>query len=149
MAQDNRANRSTVETQTRRRRSEDVETGLDLKLSIPDEIRAANPDKVFRWVNDEGARIHNLTVRDDYDKVEGIDPRPVGTDKNGKQLLSHLLAKPKAFADEDEARKEARRRDVERGQVAGTARAREDDTPKAGQWVGASEGNRIGAVRTP
>jgi hypothetical protein len=147
MAQDNRATRATAETQTRRRRTNDFETGLDLKLGIPDAIKDAHPDKVFRWVNDTGARIHNLTVRDDYDKVEGIDPRPVGSDKDGRQIMAHLLAKPKAFAQEDEASKEQRRRDVERGQVAGSARAREDDVRDEHRYVPA--GNRIGAVRTP
>jgi hypothetical protein len=41
-------------------------------------------------------------VQDDYNKVEGVDPVPVGTGIDGKPILAHLLAKPIEFMREDQ-----------------------------------------------
>lgn len=145
MAQIDRADRAAQETVTRRRRDDGAgDAYLDLKLSVPDAIRAKYPDRIFRWANDVGARLHNLTVRDDWDKVDGIDPRPVGSDKDGHPILAHLLSKPRAFQAEDEAKKEARRREIEKAQVNGFHRAREDDVAEEHRYV--PKGNRIGAT---
>lgn len=116
MADDRSQGRAEQETQRRRRRSEE---GLApaKRLPIPPEIQAwadAN-DMHLRWVNDEGNRMHQLTTLDDYDKVEGVAPVPVSTGVDGKPIDAHLLAKPKQFMREDQAKAEERRKLLEDG----------------------------------
>lgn len=111
-----RADRKVEERQERRRRRDDtIDGGQRLKLAIPPEVeeRLKREGRKPRWVNDEGNRIHNLTRLDDYDKVEGVDPRVVGTTKEGKPILAHLCSKPAQFIREDQAKKEATRRETE------------------------------------
>lgn len=92
----------TEDGQQRRRRTGSMSAMDDLKLAIPDEVRAKYPDHTFRWLNDTGNRIHNKTVRDDWDKCEGIDPVPVGTDAQGKPILAYLCCKLLKFYEEDQ-----------------------------------------------
>jgi hypothetical protein len=74
MAED-RANRA-AEVSAERRRRNDLSGAPRLKLAIPDHIRdkLAAEGRTPRWVNDTGSRIADLTIRDDYDPVEGVDP---------------------------------------------------------------------------
>ena len=104
-----------------RRRRDDTNFQQSNKLAIPEEVaeRLKAEGRQPRWVNDEGNRMHNLTVRDDYDKVEGVDPVPVGTREDGSPLLAHLLSKPIEFIREDQAKAEDRRKQVEQGMVKG------------------------------
>ena len=92
----------TEDGQQRRRRTGSMSAMDDLKLAIPDEVRTKYPDHTFRWLNDTGNRIHNKTVRDDWDKCEGIDPVPVGTDAQGKPILAYLCCKLLKFYEEDQ-----------------------------------------------
>lgn len=105
-----RGPRAQQEAQRRRRRGDD-ELGADKRLPIPPEVQAwaDQNDMHLRWVNDEGNRMHRFTQRDDYDPVPNVEPVPVGT-QDGVSIKAHLLAKPKAFKREDEARAEARRK---------------------------------------
>lgn len=109
------------ETAQRRRRRDDTNFQQSNKLAIPEEVaeRLKAEGRQPRWVNDEGNRLHNLTVRDDYDKVDGVDPVPVGTREDGKPLLAHLLSKPIEFIREDQAKAEERRKTIEKGMVQG------------------------------
>ena len=111
----------TEEVAQRRRRRDDTNFQQTAKLAIPEEVaeRLKAEGRSPRWVNDENNRLHNLTVKDDYDRVEGVDPVPVGTREDGKPLLAHLLSKPIEFMREDQAKAEQRRRDVEAGMVKG------------------------------
>lgn len=106
--------RSEETAQRRRRRGN--EQAIDAKLPIPPEVQTELDAKglVPRWVNDEGNRMHRLTVQDDYDPVAGVDPVPVGLDKTGKPIMAHLLAKPRAYIEEDQAKAEAKRQETER-----------------------------------
>lgn len=115
-----RQGREAEVAQQRRRRSEST-LGIQTKLTIPEEVQAQlkAEGRTPRWVNDEGNRIHNLTVRDDYDKVDGVDPVRVGQTKEGQPLYAHLLSKPNEFIAEDRAKLEERRRDQERAMVKG------------------------------
>lgn len=104
-----------------RRRRDDSNFQASQKLAIPEQVQARLKAEGMtpRWVNDEGNRMHQLTVLDDYDKVAGVDPVPVGTDKSGKPVMAHLCAKRTDFIAEDQARKEDRRKGIERSMVKG------------------------------
>lgn len=103
------------ETAQRRRRRGNEGLAAAERLPIPPEIKAKLDAEglVPRWVNDEGNRLHRFLRQDDYDKVPNVKPVPVGTDKSGKPILAHLLAKPRAFIEEDQANSEERRKAVE------------------------------------
>jgi hypothetical protein len=111
-----RVDRLTEETAQRRRRSDTTIDGSQrLKLAIPQEVeqRLKQEGREPRWINDEGNRMHNLTMLDDYDRVDGVEPRVVGTSKEGTPIKAHLCSKPKAFIEEDRANTERRRRETE------------------------------------
>jgi hypothetical protein len=102
-----------VAAQRRRRDGEGLSPRL--KLHIPDHIRdkLAAEGRTPRWVNDVNNRIADLTTRDDYDPVEGVEPVKVGTDDENKPVFAHLLAKRTDFLNEDRAKSDKRRREVE------------------------------------
>jgi hypothetical protein len=121
MATQARPDRATEETTQRRRRMEGtLDQSMDMKLAIPPAITAAHGETHrLRWFNDVGPRLFNATERDDWDKVPGVDTRPVGTDEHGKPIIAHLLMKPRQFDAEDQARKDVQRRELERGALQG------------------------------
>ncbi len=100
------------ETAQRRRRRGDEGLAAAKRLPIPPEIQARlkREGRTPRWVNDQDNRLHRLTVQDDYDTVEGVEPVPVGTKPDGSPLLAHLLSKPTAFIREDQDKAEAARK---------------------------------------
>lgn len=106
--------RAEAETQRRRRRGNEA-LAADAKLPIPPEVKAKldADGMVPRWVNDEGNRMHRMTVQDDYEVVQGVDPVPVGTGKDGTPIKARLLAKRQDFINEDRADAEKRRKGVE------------------------------------
>ena len=112
-AEQPRRGRAEQERQQRRRRDDTAVAAS--KLPIPPEVQEELDRKglVPRWVNDEDNRIYRFTVQDDYDRVEGVDPVPVGTGKDGKPTMAHLLAKPREFIEEDRRKADAKRREVE------------------------------------
>lgn len=118
-----RTERKTEERQERRRRHDgNIDASQNKRLAIPEEIEARLKTEGLtpRWVNDEGNRIHNLTTRDDYDKVDGVKPVRVGTNKDtGKPILAHLYAKRTEFIDEDRAKADVGRREAERAMLRG------------------------------
>lgn len=117
-----RTDRQTEVRQERRRRSDTtIDGGQRLKLAIPPEVeeRLKAEGRTPRWVNDEGNRVHNLTKLDDYDKVDGVEPRVVGTSKDGQPIKAHLCSKPNAFIQEDQGKIEERRRETERALLRG------------------------------
>jgi hypothetical protein len=104
------------EVAAERRRRDDTSGGIRLKLEVPEDVRAklAAEGRTPRWVNDTGNRIADLTTRDDYDKVEGVDRKKVGTGEDGKPMYAVLLAKRNDFIAEDRAKSDQRRRDIEK-----------------------------------
>lgn len=115
-----RADRASQERRERRRR-DDI-TGLPrLKLAIPEEVRArlAAEGRTPRWVNDTGSRVADLTTRDDYDPVEGVDPVQVGATDDGKPIYAKLFSKRDDFIAEDRAKAEDQRKAVEAGMHKG------------------------------
>jgi hypothetical protein len=109
-----RADRAT-QVATERRRRDDLSGAPRLKLAVPDQVRdqLAAEGRTPRWINDVGNRISDLTTRDDYDKVEGVDPVKVGTGDDGKPIMAHLYSKRTDFMIEDRQKRDADRRNVE------------------------------------
>lgn len=117
-----RADRKDETRQERRRRSDTtIDGGQRLKLAIPPEIEAKlkAEGRTPRWINDEGNRMYQMTERDDYDKVAGVDPIPVGTTKEGKPIYAHLCSKPDALIEEDRAKADEPRKEMERALLRG------------------------------
>jgi len=100
-----------AETQaTERRRRKTFDAMLDLKLDVPESVRAKYPEHVFRWLNDVGNRIYHKTQRDDWDRCEEVSAIPVGTGPDGKPIMAHLHRKLRKFHEEDQrAASDARR----------------------------------------
>lgn len=113
------------ETQERRRRRNSLDGSAGMKLAV-DERFLDRKNFEYRWINDDGARIHAKTVQDDWDFVsdpakEGkadadglgsIVSKVVGKNANGQPLHAYLARKPKHYYDEDQAEK---RRAIEDG----------------------------------
>lgn len=107
----------------RRRRSDDTIDGSQaLRMRIPREVEAKlqAEGRTARWVNDVGSRMHDMTVRDDWDKVEGVEPRTVKVDiKTGETVKAILLSKRDDFIVEDRLKKDAVRRNTEQAMLTG------------------------------
>lgn len=104
-----------VQQERRRRSAGTLDRMQQLKLAVPETVQEDHPDHTFRWINDSGNRMHAMTVQDDWDKVEGVPPQPVGTDKEGKPVYAHLCKKRQEFWDEDQKAKIEATREQERG----------------------------------
>lgn len=96
-------------TQTERRRRKG---GTTDRLMIPASVKKQHPDMEFRWARDDGGRMQQLTINDDWDKVPGVDPIHGGKGEAGTAMKMHLLMKPKAFMEEDRREKESRNRAI-------------------------------------
>lgn len=96
-----------VAQERRRRQPGTLDRTSQLKLEVPQTVRDKYPNDSFRFVNDDGNRIHEMTVQDDWTKVdESLSaPVPVGTDKFGKPIIAYLCRKPTEYVIAD--RKEA------------------------------------------
>lgn len=140
-----------AEEQQQRRRRDDTNFQQTTKLAIPEEVaaRLKAEGRTPRWVNDERNRLHQLTVLDDYDKVDGVAPVPVGTDESGEPILAHLLSKPTSFIEEDRQKADARRKEIEGALVKGKVPSAAGAEPQSvqgqlGATVYAKESNSIG-----
>lgn len=113
--------RRAEQVATERRRRQDGEMGARFHLNIPEEIRErlAAEGRTPRWVNDTGSRVADLTIRDDYDPVEDVEPVKVDTDKDGKPIYARLFSKRSDFLAEDQAKADTRRREIEAGMHKG------------------------------
>jgi hypothetical protein len=114
--------RQNEERRERRRRTDTtIDGGQRLKLAIPPEIEAKlkAEHRTPRWVNDEGNRMHQMTNLDDYDRVEGVEPRVVGTSKEGKPIKAYLCSKRDDFIAEDREKMDRPRRETEKALLRG------------------------------
>ncbi len=130
----------------RRRRDEgDLDRGARFKLAIPQEIQdqAKREGKTLRWVNDEGNRMHHMTVEDDWDVVQSdlVKPVPVSTSPDGKPVYARLCSKFQDWYDEDQRDKarilKEREKAVEQGAKA------DPDDKRSGDEYYVPKGNRI------
>ena len=96
-----------------------LDTMTVMRLGLPDEVISDNADCELRWVNDEGGRIEQLTQRNYYDVVEGVEGRTVGTSATGVPIVARLLRKPKEFAVEDRKAKLDRLNQTEKAALKG------------------------------
>ena len=104
----------TIKTE-RRRRDTDGLGGKRRKLAW-DTSKADNENFVYRWVNDEGNRLHDLTVSDDWEvvpdrsatlKADGTGMGaeiavPVGVGEHGRPMRAVLLRKSKDWHNDDQ-----------------------------------------------
>lgn len=132
-----RVSRSDEERRERRRRHDGTLDRINnLALAIPPEVVEANPGYNFRWINDDRNRIHEKTQLDDWDVVESVDARTVGTDREGRPLKAYLCKKPTEFCIEDAARKEADLKEQEMGLIQGNRdAASKQDLPDTVAYV--------------
>jgi hypothetical protein len=139
-----RANEERVER--RRRFDGTLDQSMDMKLAIPVQIEAEHGQSHrLRWFNDIGPRLYNATERDDWDKVPGVDPRPVGTNEHGKPIMAHLLMKPRQFDHDDQARKDVQRRELEKAALQGASTDPEGRDATDADKRFADAGNRLTA----
>lgn len=118
------------EVATQRRRRDGEGLTIRLKLHVPEHIRdkLAAEGRTPRWVNDRNNRIADLTTRDDYDIVEGVERVKVDS-IDGQPVFAVLLAKRNDFIAEDRSKADQRRREVE----AARFNPRADAQPIEGQ----------------
>lgn len=102
-----------VRQERRRRKGMGIESRL--KLSVPEEMK--DKDYVYRWANDDGRRVYELTKNDDWDVVTDetisddernnslgtIGARQVGVADNGKPANAVLLRKRRDWYEQDRA----------------------------------------------
>lgn len=114
--------------QERRRRNTDALSGKRRRLAV-NEAMLDRDAYEYRWINDEGNRIFNLTKQDDWDIVPNTDGQvkpdgtgmgaetatPVGTGERGAPLRAVLVRKPKALFDEDVQAQQRRIDETEAG----------------------------------
>jgi hypothetical protein len=143
-------------TERRRQRGNTVLPGL--KLSVREEL-LDRKNFTYRWINDNGGRIEDLTVADDYDLVR--DPKKeikddngnegalvskvVGTTENNQPIRAFLARKPKPLYDEDQRDKRAvldrQMADIKRGKPS-EASAIGDNTYVPQGGININEGRR-------
>lgn len=109
-----RVNRAdAVRTERRHRDGGTLDRTRRGKLDLPPSLRD-DKDHEYRWVNDHGSRVHDLTVDGEYDVVTLPNPetgdadkvrKPVGTNEQGQPLYAQLVKVPKWIVDEDRARR--------------------------------------------
>lgn len=143
--------KAEVAQQRRRRDDATIDGGQRMKLAIPPEVEARlkAEGRTPRWAVDTGNRIHQLTVQDDYDKVDGVDPVPtIINRKTGEVANQILLSKPTSFIEEDRVKREAPRQEMERALLRGK---NPEDPIAASDSFYAVEGNKIshGGRRSP
>ncbi len=123
-----------IQGERRRRKDSTLDRVHDLKLALPPEFED-DKDHDYRWANDTGSRLYDLTKRDDWDLCGSENPeasdedrvrRPVGTDKLGKPIYAYLVRKPKTFVEEDRMAKESRLQDMEKGMLQSAKTSPED-----------------------
>lgn len=144
------ARADAVGEQRRRRKGGTLNRMAQLKLDCiePEDLDLAH--YVYRWVNDEGPRMRQLTRQDDYDHVnltelgDGFDPEAtdsegtaghirmlVGTQKSGAPLYAYLLKKRRDWWTDDNEEMVRSREDMMAGRVYG-GEADEDESRPGG-----------------
>lgn len=132
------ARQENITTQ-RRRRDTDSLSGTRRKLAVTAKLDTEN--FAYRWANDEGNRLHDMTVNDDWDVVQDrsgtlkIDGAGTGAEvsvlagvgEKGQGLRSVLLRKPRNLHDDDKRAEQRRIDETEAGMKEGTTSAAGQD----------------------
>ena len=116
---------------TTRRRQRGATVLMGQKLGVRPDL--LDPNFKYRWINDIGGRIDDLTVQGDYDLVrdpskkmkddngnEGaLVSKVVGTTENNQPIRAFLAREPKHYFDQDQKEKQqvldAQMADIKRG----------------------------------
>jgi hypothetical protein len=119
-----------VQAERRRRRDDTIDGSQKLKLAIPPDVekRLKEEGRTPRWVIKDSRRMFQLTQQDDYDPVDGVEPVTTRNLSDGAQVQMILLSKPTAFIDEDKAKKDAPRRELEKSFLRGRVPGNPADT---------------------
>ena len=122
-------------TKAERRRRTNSLSGHRDRLSVDENL--LDKDKfAYRWINDEGARVHQMTVQDDWDLVTDREQasgagselaEQVGAREKGNPLRAVLVRKPKDLFDADKAAQQRRIDDQERGLTTDVAPGTESE----------------------
>lgn len=136
-----------VQQERRRRSAGTLDRMAQLKLAVPEQVQEDHKDYALRWINDTGNRMHHMTVQDDWDRVDGVEPVPVGTDKEGRPILARLCKKRREYWEEDQGQKMAGLREQEEGLMRGAKSDPNDDRSDDVSYVPA--GNSITTGYTP
>ena len=130
-----------------RRRTEDVQDDMEVKLPIPSWVTDKFPVAEYqhRWFRDEPGRLATQ-YKKDWDPVEGVAPVPGAQDKFGNPINHVLHVKYLDWYEQDRARLEERRKEVTQQMERGSVMGKGDD---AGQTLRsevayADAGNRLG-----
>jgi|GEM_PF-6781086 len=112
----------------KRRRKDGEAQNAGLKLAFPDWVHEKFPDKEFRkaWIRDDGARVlqkHN----EDWDPIEGVDPVPGAYDRHGNPVNHIAIVKRLDWVQEDRAKKEVMRKQIEDQTARGIVSGQGDD----------------------
>lgn len=106
------------EVRERRRKRDGLNYLAGQKLAVNEDFLDRNNFE-YRWINDDGIRVHNLTVDDDWDLVsdpskegkEDVDglgsviTKTVGKNADGTPLKAYLARKRKDWFEADRAKK--------------------------------------------
>lgn len=116
--------------QERRRRDPNQLSGRRQRLYV-DESKLDRQNFEYRFVNDDGNRVHALTVNDDWEVVQDRDSANsaqgaqvkhlAGTKEGGASLEAVLLRKRKSYHDEDKAAGQRRIDETEKSLRSGAA----------------------------
>lgn len=110
-----RAGTRIEEERKRRRRREDITSGRQRNLAIDGDL---DPAYEYRWINDVPGRVHELTVRDDWDVVTndmlggrgdkdrgvGMGVERIASKSDGGKTI--LVRKPREFYVSDKAKEQ-------------------------------------------
>lgn len=142
--------------QERRRRQSDNLAGKRRKLAHGELDRE---NFAYRWVNDEGSRLHDMTVRDDWEvvhdrsgtlKVDGTGTGTevsayVGMGEQGRPVRAVLLRKRKDWYQDDMMAEQRRIDDTESAMRMGAAPGADGDglrRPDSGEAISITHGSR-------
>ncbi len=115
-----RPKKAEVAKTERRRRKGGVKQST---LTISKAIKEKHPDMEFRWARDDGGRMEQLTVNDDWDIVPDVKPIHAGINGANKAIDHHLVMKPLEFIKQDNAEKMQRLDDLEKAALANPEKA--------------------------
>jgi hypothetical protein len=118
-------------TGERRRRNADALNGVRDRLYVDPATK--DPNFQYRWINDTGSRVHDLTVKDDWEVVQDRNGQAnntaamgaqvavnAGTAQNGGPVRAVLVRKLKNYYDDDYAAAQRRIDDTEAAMKSGT-----------------------------
>lgn len=121
-------NQQAPEERRERRRKDGEAENAGMRLAIPDAVYEKYPRKHFKlaWIADDPGRMH-LKHSQDWDVVAGVTRVPGARDVNGNPVDHVLCVKRQEWVDEDRARLEQRRKEIERQAEIGKVAGRGDD----------------------